>query len=168
MAYLLIAVAIILRLVPHIPNVAPVAAIALFSGVYLGRKQALTIPLVAMFLSDLFIGFYTWQIMVAVYASFALTALIGFWVRERKSIPTVIGGGLAGSLAFFITTNFAVWAFGNMYPKTVSGIMSCYIAAIPFFRNSLLGDLFYVGILFGTYETVRVWREKRVFAKSRA
>lgn len=152
MAYVLIIAAVLLRLVPHEPNFAPIAAMALFGGVYLSKKWAITIPLVAMFISDLFIGFYSWQIMVSVYASFALIGAIGLWVRKNKNATKVIGATLSGSIIFFIVTNFAVWAFSGMYAHSLQGLASCYIAAIPFFKNTLMGDFFYVGALFGSYE----------------
>lgn len=153
-ASLLIAVGIIARIIPHPANFAPIGAVALFGGIYLTRRYAMILPLVAMFISDIFIGFYTWQIMASVYVSFALTGLIGLWVRKNKKLSTVVGGTVLGSILFFLITNFFVWAFGAMYAHDFSGLTQSYIMAIPFFRNSLLGDLFYVGLLVGTYETI--------------
>ncbi len=151
----------VMRLVPHLPNFAPIAAIALFGGVYLGRKWAIILPLSALLISDLFIGIYTWQIMLSVYLSFALIGLIGIWVKKRKNFPVVLGATLSGSVLFFIVTNFAVWAFSTMYPLTLQGLSACYIAAIPFFRHTLLGDLFYVGLFFGSYELATLMLKKR-------
>ena len=146
----IIAFAVILRLLPHPANFAPIAALALFGGVYLDKKYAFIIPLVAMFIADIFLGFH--NTMVFVYGSFLLTGLIGLWVKSHKSFATIAGAALTSSLLFFIITNFGVWFMGNMYPKTVSGLFACYSAAIPFFRNTVLGDLFYTGIFFGSYE----------------
>jgi|SRR3989344_2875663 len=143
---------VILRLLPHMPNFAPIGALALFVGLYSTRKLWLLIPLATMFTSDIFIGFYDWQIMLAVYLSFLAYAAIGRVVKENKSVFTVVGGTFAGALIFYLTTNFAVWAFSGMYPHTFQGLILCYEMALPFFRNTLLGDLFYVGAFVGAYE----------------
>lgn len=150
------------RLLPHPANFAPIGAIALFGGIYLPKRLALIAPLGAMILSDLFIGFYSLPIMLSVYASFTLMNLIGFWVRERKRFSTVLGGTLLGSILFYLITNAAVWAFGTMYPPTFQGLLQSYIMAIPFFRNSLFGDLFYMGLLVGSYEAITYWLKQKV------
>jgi len=168
MAFLLIIVAVLLRLVPHPANFAPVAALALFGGVYLDKRWALILPLAAMLMSDIFIGFYTWQVMASVYISFALVGLIGLWVRKHKKAAVVIGATLSGSILFFLITNFAVWAFGMMYPHTLQGLITSYVAGIPFFRNTLLGDYFYVGLFFGSYELVMALAAKRRGVAERA
>ena len=154
LALALIALAIVARVLPHPANFAPIGAVALFGGIYLTRRYAVVLPLIAMVISDFFIGFYTWQIMASVYISFALTGLIGLWVSKNKKLSTVVGGTVLGSILFFLITNFSVWVFGTMYAHDFSGLAQSYIMAIPFFRNSLLGDLFYVGLLVGTYEAI--------------
>ena len=154
LALALIALAIVARVLPHPANFAPIGAVALFGGIYLSRRYAMILPLAAMLISDIFIGFYTWQIMVSVYVSFALTGLIGLRVRKNKKLSTIVGGTVLGSILFFLITNFAVWAFGAMYAHNLAGLTQSYIMAIPFFRNSLLGDLFYVGLLVGSYEAI--------------
>lgn len=158
---LLITLGIAARLLPHPANFAPIGAVALFGGIYLTRRYSMILPLIAMFISDIFIGFYTWQIMASVYISFALTGLIGLWVRKNKKLSTVVGGTVLGSILFFLITNFSVWAFGTMYTHDFSGLTQSYIMAIPFFRNSLLGDLFYVGLLVGTYEAIGYFLVKK-------
>ncbi len=147
-------VAAILRLVPHAPNFAPIGAMALFGGAYLGKRYALALPIAAMFLSDLFIGFDGITSRLTVYGSFLVIGLIGLWLRERKSFQNVVLASLAASVLFFVITNFGVWAFGTIYPRTVEGLLACYVAAIPFFRNTLAGDLFYTGVFFGGYTLV--------------
>jgi asparagine N-glycosylation enzyme membrane subunit Stt3 len=92
--------------------------------------------------------------MLSVWGSFILVGLIGLFIRKRKSITKIIVGTLSGSVLFFLITNFAVWFFGNWYEKTFSGLGQCFYLALPFFRSSLLGDIFYVGVFFGTYELV--------------
>lgn len=155
------------RLLPHPPNFAPIGALALFGGMYLSRRLALLVPLGAMILSDFFIGFYSPPIMLSVYASFAIMNLIGLWARKRKRFSTVLGGTLLGSTLFFFITNAAVWAFGTTYPLTFSGLMQSYIMAIPFFRNTLLGDLFYIGILAGSYEAITYWLKQKTLLVSK-
>ena len=151
---LLITVGVVLRLLPHPANFAPISAIALFGGVYLSRKTALVLPLLAMLIGDFFLGFYELRLGLTVYASFLLIAGLGLLIKNRKSIFAVAGGALAGSILFFLTTNFAVWAFTPWYAKTISGLLNCYLTAIPFFKNTLLGDLFYATIFFGAYELI--------------
>lgn len=147
-------IAALLRLVPHAPNFAPIGAMALFGGTYLGKRYAIALPIVAMFLSDMFIGFDSLSSRLTVYGTFILIGLIGLWLRERKSLQNIVLASFAGSLLFFVTTNFGVWAFGTIYPKTFEGLVACFVAAIPFFRNTLAGDLFYTGVFFGGFELI--------------
>lgn len=167
--FILILLGIICRFLPHLANFAPIGAIALFGGLYLPKRWAIILPINAMFVSDLFIGLYSWPIMLSVYSGFVLMGAIGILVRRNKKITTVIGGTLIGSLFFFLITNLAVWQFGSMYEHGWVGLMHCYYLALPFFRNSLLGDLFYVGALAGSYELALYFaREKSVvFSKFR-
>jgi len=151
-ALFLIFGAIALRLLPHPPNFAPIAAIGLFSGCYLRRKWTWLIPLGAMLISDFFLGFYDWPVMASVYLSFGLIGLIGYYLRKRKNISTIIGSSLISSLLFFIITNLAVWGFSGMYNLSQAGLIKCFYLALPFFRNTLAGDLFYTTVLFGTWE----------------
>ena len=137
----------ILKYLPHIPNFAPIAAMALFGAVYLDKKRALIWPLMAMFVADCFIGFYNPWIMIAVYGSFLLIGLIGLWIRKYKTIPSIIGGSLSGSIIFFVVSNFAIWAVPHsLYARTWNGLILCYEMGLPFFRNTLIGDLFYVSV----------------------
>ena len=146
-------IAPLVKFLPHIPNFAPIAAMALFGGTYLNKKYALIIPIVAMLIADYFIGFYSPYIMTSVYGSFILIGLIGIWLRNHKTLPNIVGGTLSGSIIFFLITNFAVWAVPrSFYPHTIQGLIDCYIMALPFFRNTIAGDLFYVTIFFGVYE----------------
>ena len=151
---LMVFVAAIVRLLPHPPNFAPIAAMALFGGAYVNKKSfAFAIPLIAMFLTDAIIGFYSYAWMV--YLSFALIVLLGIVMLKKVSIRNLIFASLTASVTFFVITNFGVWALGTLYPKTPAGLLSNYIAAIPFFQYSLLGDLFFVGLIFGVYELVK-------------
>jgi len=168
LAMVFVVLGAVLRFAPHLPNFAPIAAIALFGGVYLNKKYALILPVVVMAISDYFIGFYDIKLMLGVYLSFILVGVIGLIIKKRKNIITVIGGSVLGSVLFFLITNFSVWAFYSWYPHTLSGLGQCFSMAIPFFRNTLLGDLFYVAVLFGVYEliTARVRRRYLVIEKA--
>lgn len=152
--FLLIFFAVFSRLLPHPPNVAPITAIALFSSVYLDKKYAFIIPVAAMLISDYFIGFH--ENIIFVYGSFIIISIIGVWLRRHRSIMTTLGASVAGSIIFFMVTNFGVWIMpDSMYQTDLSGLLNCYVAAIPFFRNTLIGDLFYVNAIFGLYELMK-------------
>lgn len=143
---------IISRLVLHIPNFTPVIALALFGGVYLRKGQAVLLPVLLMAVTDVFLGlhgtmFFTW-------GSVALIAVLGLWVRENKSFTAIAGSSLVSALFFFIVTNFGVWLVSGMYPHTFAGLTTCYVLAIPFFRNMLLSTVVYSLLFFGAYETI--------------
>ena len=139
-----------LRLVPHPPNFTPIGAMALFSGAYLGRRSlAFVAPLAAMLLSDAVLGFYSG--MWVTYLAVALITLLGSLALQKRT-PVRIGlTAVAGSVLFFVVSNFGTWALSGMYPHTAAGLAACYVAAIPFFHNALTGDLFYATMLFGGF-----------------
>lgn len=146
LAISLVIFAVATRLLPHPANFAPIAAIAIFGGAVLPRKWALILPLSAMIVSDLIIGihplvFYTW-------GSFLLIALVSNKTLKNIKFTNVVLTSFAASVLFFVVTNFGVWMQYQMYPMTASGLINCYINAIPFFRNTMLGDLVYTGLLF--------------------
>ena len=146
-----------MRLLPHPPNFTPIAAMALFGGAHFAsRRSAFAVPLAAMFMSDLALGLIRYgsavfSLMVFVYAGFAITVCLGHMIRHRITPLSVGGTALAGSLFFFFITNFGVWLRGSLYPPTLDGLIACYTAAIPFFRNTLAGDAFYTALLFGGF-----------------
>lgn len=157
LAVLFIIFATLMRLVPHAANFAPIAAIALFSGAVLPRRWSFIVPILAMIVSDFFLGFYSLPIMISVYSCFLVSVFLGMWARKQKERGmSVLGASLFGSILFFVTTNFAVWAWGGMYPHTISGLIAAYTMAIPFFHNTFFGDLFYTGALFGMYAVAKV------------
>lgn len=163
----LVLLAAVSRLVPHPPNFTPIAAMALFGAALLPNQGlALLLPLAAMFLSDLGLqaisglgltsgwmaagsGFH--RGMWFVYATVASIAVIGFLLRKRRTVWNVGAAVLASSLLFFVLTNFGVWAIWDMYPKSWEGLVECYVAAIPFFHWTLLGDAGYSAVLFGGF-----------------
>ncbi len=152
----IIFIAVLLRLLPHPPNVAPIAAMALFGGAYFNKKYALLIPVIALFISDLFLGFH--ESMLMVYGSFLLTGCIGLWLAKHKKVGFILGASLVSSCVFYLLTNFNYWYATPLYPKTFAGMMQSYIAALPFLRNSIVGDLLYTGIFFGSMELVKTIR----------
>lgn len=153
------------RLLPHPPNMTSITALALFGGAqFADRRLAFVVPMLALALSNQALGLLwswsgvTWQLHPwEQYASFALVVALGMSLRSRQTLPRVAGVTLAASTLFFVASNFAEWATGPMYPKTGAGLVACYVAAIPFFGNALLGDLFYTGLLFGAWR----WLEGR-------
>jgi hypothetical protein len=146
----LVGVAAASRLLPHPPNVTPLGALALFGGaVFSDLRLAFGVPLAAMLVSDLVLGLH--ETLPAVYAAFALVVCIGVWVRRRRTPLRIGAGAVAGSVVFFVVTNFAVWLAGGLYPRTLQGLLAAYVAAIPFFRNTLAGDLVYTACLFGGF-----------------
>jgi hypothetical protein len=151
----LIVLGVACRLLPHFWNFAPITAVALFSGVYLGKRYAFFVPLAAMLIGDIFLGFYSLPLFIAVYGCFAVIGLIGLAVSRRKSLETVFAASVASSFLFFVVTNWVVWQFSPWYEKSLSGLIQCYALALPFFRGTIVGDLFYAAVLFGAYESVR-------------
>lgn len=151
--YGLLALGVAARLLPHPPNVGPLAAIALFGGTYLSKRVAIALPLLIVAISDLVIGWH--GTVLYVWTAFALTGLIGWWLRRRPTAGRIVAGTLAGSVLFFVITNFGVWAHGTLYPRTAGGLWQCFVAALPFFRNTVLGDLLYTTALFGSLAAAR-------------
>jgi len=145
-----IAAAAALRLVPHPPNFSPIDAMALFSGAYVGRRLlAFAAPLAALLLSDLVLGFYPG--MLFQYGAVVVIVLLGMLALSRVTILRLAGTALVASALFFAVSNFGVWAVSGMYAHTLSGLGACYLAAIPFFQNTVAGDLFYATLLFGGF-----------------
>lgn len=161
----MILLAALSRLLPHPMNFSPVEAIALFGGAYFAaRGWAVAVPLLAMLLSDLILGATLggiyWDYMTglsfwSVYMCIALSTVLGFGLRGRVGAGRVLGYSLAGSVLFFVVTNFFTWLGGTLYPQTFEGLVACYVAAIPFFQNSVFGTLFYAALLFGGFELLR-------------
>ncbi len=181
LALLMIVGGIFLRLTPHIANFAPISAAALFGGAYLNKRFAILVPLVAMAISDyllLYVNPFASPMVdfthvqpitamfhtttVYVWGSFTLSGLIGIWLKNRTKPSNIIGASFLASLQFFLITNFGVWA-GGMYSRGPDGLFQSYIMGLPFFRWTLLGDLFYVGVFFGAYELAnRIARKEKL------
>ncbi len=160
---LIVLFAAISRLIPHPPNFTPIGAIALFGGAYFSQKSfSFIIPVIAMWLSDLIInniiyaqyfdgfvwfyqGFY-WS-----YGALIFTVVIGITLLKKVKLSTLLLSGLLTSIIFFLISNFGVWMSGKMYTNDFIGLTECYIAGLPFFRNTLTSNLIYIGLMFGVF-----------------
>lgn len=156
----LILISVVVRVLPHPSNVAPIAAVALFSGSILNNRiLAFFVPLLSLLLGDVILnsviygmglnpfynGFYI------VYGCTAFVIFLGMFLKKNIKPSSVLIYSITGSVVFFLVTNFSVWAGNSIYPQSAQGLINCYTLAIPFFQNSLLGDLFFNTLFFGTY-----------------
>ena len=147
------------RLLPHPPNLTAMTALALFGGAcFADRRLAIAVPMLALLVSDIALGlFWSWSFkavqphMWIQYLAFMLIVGMGFLLSHKRGVVRVGLVTLAASCVFFLITNFGEWVFQPWYPKTAEGLASSYIAAIPFFRNALIGDLLYSALLFGGF-----------------
>ena len=164
---LLICLGLILRIaLQDFPNISPVAALALFAGYLLhSRALAIVVPLTVLVVSDLYFGGYAPAVMATVYVLLAIPVVAGRPLRnlhkrhQTHSLRTVsVGGtGLLFAILFFLGTNLAVWGASSYYTRDWIGLVECYTAALPFFRQTLIGDLGFVSVFFGSYAMLRVW-----------
>jgi hypothetical protein len=161
----LIFIAALSRILPHPSNFTPLMAISLFGAAYFSNKwQAILIPLIATWLSDLFInnaiyqptgfvwiyeGFY-WQ-----YSTYFLTCIFGLFMLRKINVARVLGSSLIAAIMFFAVSNFGVWAGSTTYPQTVNGLLACFAAGIPFFGGTVIGNLFYSSALFGIFHLLQ-------------
>ena len=143
----LIVLAVASRLLPHPPNFAPITGIALFAAAkFNNRYLAFLLPLFCLFITDMILGL-SW-INLFVYAAFGMISFLGF-SRKKVHLPTV----LYSSVLFFIVSNLGVWVLN--YPLNLEGLTSCFTLAIPFYTNTLAGDLVYTAVLFYTFSFVK-------------
>ena len=153
----------VLRVIPLPFGTTPLGAFGLFAGSQLSMGRALTVPLVALVVGDLVIGFYSWVVMLFVYAGFVLTPLIGRWlIRDRRHAGQIGIAVGANALVFYAVSNFGNWL--AFYPKTVEGLVANYMAGLPFLGYAFVADLAYCAILFGGYEAVQRLRAARLAA----
>ena len=164
---LLILIASFSRIIPHMPNFTPIGAMALFGGAYFKNKyHAFLIPILSLWISDLVINnfilsyyneftwFYSgflWQ-----YSAFIIIILIGYYSLNKLNFKNILFSSLGSSLIFFVVTNFGVWISGSMYPLDLNGFITCYVLALPFYKGTLLGFLFYSSFLFGVFEMTKL------------
>lgn len=169
LAFALIALAALTRLLPHPSNFTPIGAMALFGAAYFSRQWLmLAVPFAALFLSDLFLNNVIYRELYNnkftlitswwIYVAFALAMVAGSgWLSKKVTAGRVLGASLSASAIFFLVSNFSVWTSGEMYPKTMAGLAACYTAGIPFLGNTVMGDLFFSAAMFGVYE----WAKRR-------
>jgi hypothetical protein len=141
----------IFRVIPHPPNFTPVLAVALFAGAqFTDRRLALLIPLLAMLIADLYIGMHA--TLPFVYGAIALMVALGVWLKSRQSVAWIAATTVSGSMLFFVITNFGAWlTMPELYARSAEGLLTAYIAAIPFYQNALAGDLLFTAVLFGGF-----------------
>lgn len=162
----LIIIAALSRLLPHPDNVTPIGSMALLGGALIGRKNlAFTIPFFALFISDFILnntllrGFYPdqsgiiyfTQYMIWTYTAFGIIVLLGLTLLRKLSFGRLLGVSLISSTIFFLITNLGIWIHTPIYAKNLGGLSACYAAALPFFRTSIFGDLFFISLLYGAF-----------------
>ena len=144
---------ICLRLLPMPSNFSPMIAIALFAGVtYKNKTFGALLPIMLMALTDIFLGFH--GLLVFVYGSMALVSLLGSGIFKEFGLKTVTLGSLSGSVVFYLVTNFGVWFSGTMYAKSLDGLITCYIAGLPFLQNTVLSTLVFSSVLLAIWQLV--------------
>lgn len=155
------------RMLPHAYNFTPIGAIALFGAAYFANKKwALAVPLIALWISDLFLNnlkysaFYDgfqWFTpgLLYLYGSVAMIVILGYYLLKKITFGRVLGGALGASIIFYIVSNFGVWVSSPMYPLTFEGLIACYVAAIPFFHYTIAGNVVYSALMFGGYEWLK-------------
>lgn len=168
----LIALGVAGRLLPHPPNFTPMAAIALFAGfIFVKRYMSIVAVVAAMLLTDYFAFGYLspdWfasKSMVVVYLALLFPIVFRGFLQKKMGVMRIAGAALASSTVFFVATNFSVWAFSPMYEKTFAGLVLCYTTAIPFFQNTIAGDMMWSGIVFGSYFALRHFSKLRVLTE---
>ncbi len=150
--------AALLRLIPHPPNFAPIGSIALFGGARLNGWQAYLVPILAMLVTDPIVSYamgspaYS-SMTPVIYGCFLINVALGkMFIGSSQKISRIASTALVGSVQFYLITNLFVWFHSvSLYPRTSSGLVECYLAALPFFANTVLADLLYSGLLFGAY-----------------
>lgn len=167
LAFGLMVVGALARLLPHAPNLSPLTAIALFGGAMLPSRWALIVPVAILAATDAILGWH--DVIAFTWLSAACIGVMGFRLRASHRPTRLITASVLGSTLYFLVTNFGVWLLGDggrMYPHTLEGLRYCYVAALPFYRLGLLGDLAWVGALFGLYHVAASrlpqWRTARV------
>ena len=160
---MIVAVLSLSRLIPHPPNFTPILGMAVFSGAIISKRYiAYLVPLAAMLLSDLYLGFHA--SMPIIYFSLALCVLIGTIIESRVSILNSFLSISLGVLLFFLITNFMVWYGSGMYELSISGLMTCYLMGLPFLQNTFISSILYGMGAFLIYD---ILNKRAVFTKNR-
>jgi hypothetical protein len=160
---LIVLLAVLTRFLPHSPNFSPVLGALLFAGALVKQRHAIWYPLAILAASDVLTTTVVYRMRIGsgqsiTWLGYAVVVLIGYSVRKYESVTPIAMASLAGPTAFFIISNFGVWLCGHgsgTYPRTWDGVVACYSAALPFYRNSLLATAAYAALLFGARELYR-------------
>lgn len=162
--YLIILLAVVSRFIPHMPNFAPITALAIFSAANMDWKKSVGLTLAVRFISDLFLGFFAWPLMLAVYLAHLSGVVFGVWIKRANNHRwlKITGSSLAASILFFFITNFAF--LYSQYPHSAAGVILAYINGLPFLRGTVLGDLAYTAALFGALAAAKHLMGKRKVA----
>ncbi len=169
MVYLIVALAIAARFIPGAANFSPVYAALLFGGVYLKKRDSIWFPVLLLAASDILLNtlFYStpfaWAQTIN-WVGFAAIAVVGWWLAKRLSVKNVLAASIAGPTIFFLISNLGVWLASGMYPPTLGGLEACFVAAVPFYGNSLASAVLFSGILFGAYQLYLKKTEQRQLA----
>ncbi len=160
MVYLIVLVAALARFAPHPADFSPVYAALLFGGAFLPKRDALWYPVAVLAVIDVMLTTLVYRMHFGWagtldWVGFGAVALIGLWLRNRVSVRNVVAAALAGPTVFFIISNVAVWLSGLLYPRTAAGLGVCFLAALPFFGNTMAAGIVFSGVLFGGYEFYR-------------
>lgn len=167
---ILIALIVGWRVMGHFPNIAPTAAAALFAAFYLRSwRHALIIPILGMLISDFFLGSYNLGVTISVYVGLSAPVFLSGMIKENKNSTASIFKKLGrvatvvplGSTFFFVISNLAEWMFGSLYALTWEGLVACYVAAIPFYQYTLLGDMGFAMAIFGLYYLLADYQEEK-------
>ncbi len=147
-ALMLVIILAFSRILPHPPNFTPILGMAVFAGAVFEKKiYSFIVPLLAMILSDLFLGFY--GSMTIIYLAVCLNVIIGIYFLKKISFFKIFISLVLGSVTFFSISNFAVWLLSGIYPHSLEGLLACYTMALPFFQNTIISTILYgIGAFF--------------------
>lgn len=151
------------RLIWHVPNFSPVASLLLFAGYYAPKKYW-PLPFIALFISDLILGFYAWPVMLAVYLGLGLNLYLGQFLQKHPQTINIVSGTLFSALSFFVLSNLAVWLAGDWYAHNLSGLSLCFALALPFFKTTLLSNLLYTTLLFAPMKIAATVQQRALLA----
>jgi len=144
---------VLTRIIPHPPNFTAVGAVALFGGAFFSNKKlSFLIPISIMLISDLILGY---SMNLAVYISFMIMVCCGFFLKHNQNGLRIINITILGSLIFFIVTNLSVFLTSSLYLKNIIGLIECYTLAIPFFLNTIIGNIIYALIMFYGFNAIK-------------
>ncbi len=169
--FLFVVIGVLSRWVDHAPNITPIVGIALFISYMWKISHSAIFTVLTIFLSNLILGYEFDMIQLSVYLGLLFPSFVGIFLKNINSIYkkyiSIVGLSFLSSIFFYLITNFAVWIWSGMYEHTINGLFFCYEMAIPFFRNTLIGDLFSSLLLFGVYDLLKIYIKNSDLSKSK-